>query len=136
MTVGFTGVAEDEFVEVCSSVLGLLANTGYDRFDEREDDVDRLRLLRGGCCCETSINGVRKLLVLHEDQQFRLRRGVQVQRADRDVRSVGDLLRGHACDAVLCEQRAGSLHNPVAFVGLGPLPAPLWARTRFHVDLP
>ncbi len=41
--VGFTWVAEDEFVEVCTSVLGMLANTGYDRFDEREDDVDRLR---------------------------------------------------------------------------------------------
>jgi hypothetical protein len=46
------------------------------------------------------IDGGGELRVLPHEQQLSLRGRVQVQRPNRNVRSVGDLLRGDPADAV------------------------------------
>ena len=48
---------------------------------------------------------------------------IQVQRADRDVGAVGDLLRCDLADAVFCEEFARGRHAALALVLLRPLPA-------------
>jgi hypothetical protein len=52
-----------------------------------------------------------------------LRGGIQVQRADRDVGAVGDLLRCDPADAVFCEEFARARPDAFALVLLRPLPA-------------
>jgi hypothetical protein len=63
-------------------------------------------------------------------QQLGLRGRVPVQRADRDIRPVGDLLRRDPADAAFGEQLAGCAHDAPALVLLGPLPAPDRMRPR------
>jgi len=73
---------------------------------------------------------------LHHDQKLGLRGHVPVQRADRDIRPVGDLLRRDPAYAAFGEQLAGCGHDALPLVPLGPLPAPHRHATASHGDLP
>ena len=85
----------------------------------------RIRMTRGGSGLlggfrgrEAVVDRGSELLVLHHDEQLRLRRGVQEERADRDVSSVSDLLRRHPCRAVRREQVTRGSHDASAFIFL------------------
>lgn len=136
MPVGLGRVAEDDFVQVCAAVFDVLPHTLHHGADESDDRLQRALSdggVRGG---EAGIDGGCELLVLHHDQQLGLGGRVQVERPDRDVGPVGDLLRRDPGDAVFGEQLAGCGRDALALVLFGPLAAPDRHVTASHGDLP
>ena len=62
--------------------------------------------------------------------------GIRVQRVDRGVGAVGDLLRCDLADAMFCEEFARGRHAAIALVLLRPLPAADRHPSVVHDDLP
>jgi hypothetical protein len=87
-------------VQVRSSVLDLLSHARHDRTDESDNPFQRTLPLRPHSSPQGVIDGGGELRVLPHEQQLSLRGRVQVQRPNRNARSVGELLRGDPADAV------------------------------------